>query len=233
MPIYQLDDRLWFPDPQGAEEGIVAIGGDLSPERLLFAYSKGIFPWFDEDDPIIWWCPDPRYLLFPDKFHVSRSFRRFLNKQKFKITLDENFQDVIENCATIERTDQDGTWITDEMMSAYIELHRLGYAHSVEVWDESHQLVGGMYGVSIGRAFFGESMFSKQANASKTALYYLSNLLSKKGFSFIDAQVHTPHMVALGAEPIARSKFLHLLDHALQFPTWIGKWSIQNELKQD
>lgn len=225
MPIYQLDDRLWFPDPQGAEEGIVAIGGDLEPERLLLAYSKGIFPWFDDDDPIIWWCPDPRYLLFPDKFHVSRSFRRFLNKQKFKITLDENFQDVIENCATIERTDQDGTWITDEMMSAYIELHRLGYAHSVEVWDEKNELAGGMYGVSLGRAFFGESMFSKQANASKTALYYISNLLSKKGFSFIDAQIHTPHLVALGAEKVTRQEFLEKLVDAIQFPTWTGKWN--------
>lgn len=233
MPIYQLDDRLWFPDPQGAEEGIVAIGGDLEPERLLLAYSEGIFPWFDDDDPIIWWSPDPRYLLIPEKFHVSRSFRRFLNKKKFTVTVDEKFAEVIENCATIDRKEQDGTWITEEMKVAYTNLHELGYAHSVEVWDEAHQLVGGMYGVSIGRAFFGESMFSKQPNASKTALYYLSNLLSKNGFSFIDAQIHTPHMVSLGAERVTRQVFLKKLADAIQFPTWKGKWSIQNELKQD
>ncbi len=232
MPIYQLDDRLLFPNPEGAEEGIVAIGGDLSPQRLLLAYRSGLFPWFDEDDPIIWWCPDPRYLLFPAKFHVSRSFKRFLNKKKYRITFDEHFESVIENCSSIGRKDQDGTWITPEMKTAYMELHQLGFAHSVEVWHQD-ELVGGMYGVSIGKAFFGESMFSKLPNASKTALYYLSNLLSKKGLSFIDAQIHTPHMVSLGAEPIARSKFLYLLDHALQFQTWKGKWSIQNELKQD
>lgn len=225
MPIYLLNEQISFPNVEGAEDGIVAVGGDLSAERLLLAYSKGIFPWYDDDDPIIWWSPDPRYIFRLSEFYVSKSFKRFLNKKHFDVTLDTCFAEVIAQCALIERKEQDGTWITEEMKEAYIHLHEIGFAHSVEVW-ENGELVGGMYGVSLGNAFFGESMFSKKSNASKTALFYLVQYLKEKDFSFIDAQIHTPHTESLGAKAIRRKDFIELLKTALEYPTLKGKWQM-------
>ena len=169
MPIYNLHPTyLGFPNPSEAEDGLLAIGGDLSAERLLQAYSKGIFPWYSNNEPIMWWSPNPRCVLPLDKLKVSKSMKKVLKDNLFKVTFDTSFQQVIDNCKQVPRKEQEGTWITEEMLAAYTQLHQLGYAHSVEVWRDK-KLVGGLYGVSLGKAFFGESMFSKQSNASKIA----------------------------------------------------------------
>ncbi len=225
MPIYLLNDELLFPAVENAEEGIVAIGGDLSPERLLLAYKNGIFPWFNDDDPIIWWSPDPRFILELDDLHISKSMRRVLNSNQFTITVDTAFRDIVCFCADIERPDQDGTWITNDMMNAYCKLHELGYAHSVEVW-LNNELVGGIYGVSLGKTFFGESMFHTKPNASKFAFIKLVELLKKNNFHFLDAQIHTEHVESLGGKNISRKKFITKLNEALTHDSWIGKWEI-------
>ena len=171
-----LKTDIWFPDVEECtEEGIVAVGGDLSVERLILAYSRGIFPWYSSDrSPILWWSPDPRFVLFPENLIVSKSMRPYFNQNKFKVTWDQNFEDVIKNCQKIDREDQPGTWITSKMLAAYIQLHKKGYAHSVEVWLEN-ELVGGLYGISLGKVFFGESMFAKVSNASKFGFISLVN----------------------------------------------------------
>lgn len=225
MPIYLLNEKISFPPVDGAEDGIVAVGGDLSPERLLLAYRLGIFPWFNEDDPIIWHSPEDRFILLLDDLHISKSMRRVLNANKFKITFDTDFAFVIQQCAQVKRKDEDGTWITKEMIDAYLELHYLGFAHSVEVWQED-KIVGGLYGVSLGKCFFAESMFHTATNASKFAIIKLVELLKHKNFHFIDAQVYTEHVETLGAKEKPRDKFMQLLQEGLKSESWIGKWTI-------
>lgn len=214
MKIPIIGKTLTFPNPENAYEGIVAIGGDLSPARLLTAYKNGIFPWFSEDEPIIWWCPDPRFVLFPKDLVVSKTMKKLFVKNTFEITTNSCFEKVINACAHQKRPEQDGTWITDEMKEAYLQLHEMGYAHSVEVWQEK-QLVGGIYGVIIGKAFFGESMFFKISNASKYGFIWLVQHLHEKGFHFIDCQIETNHLKSLGANHIPRKDFLQLVKLAV------------------
>lgn len=208
--IFQLDDRLIFPNPELAEpEGLLAIGGDLSTERLRLAYQSGIFPWYSDETPILWYAPHERFVLYPNELIVSGSMKRFLRKGLFKVTMDACFEKVIEACATVERKGQDGTWITDDMKNAYIKLYHEGYASSIEVWQQD-ELVGGMYGVPIGKVFCGESMFSKVSNASKSALIYLcqSGL-----YNMIDCQVYTDHLASMGARMISQKDYMALLQN--------------------
>jgi len=225
MPVYLLNEEISFPNPNNSnEEGIVAVGGDLSTERLLHAYSVGIFPWYSVESPIIWWSPDPRTILFLEEFKVSKSLQSKINKNIFQVKFDTNFADVIENCASIPRIDQEDTWITDDMKKAYINLHQKGYCHSVETYFKN-KLVGGLYGISLGNAFFGESMFHFQTDASKVALYFLVEKLKKWNFDFIDVQQETDHLKSMGAKIIDRKKFLTLLKKSNQSPTRKGNWS--------
>jgi leucyl/phenylalanyl-tRNA--protein transferase len=224
MPDYALTDKHVFPNPNLAEdEGLIAVGGDLSSERLLLAYANGIFPWYSEGDPILWWSPDPRIVLFPDKFRISKSLKKTLRNDTFTVKFDSAFEEVIDACSKIPRQGQDGKWITDEMKEAYLELHHLGFAHSVETYMDG-KLAGGLYGISLGRAFFGESMFYIQRDASKIALYFLVKKLIDWEFHFIDAQVETAHLINLGAESLPRKEFLYLLKKALIYQTIKGKW---------
>lgn len=207
-----LGEQLSFPPVHLAgEEGIVAIGGDLSMERLLLAYRSGIFPWYNEDEPIIWWCPDPRFVLFPGHLKVSRSMGAVLKKGKFRFTINRSFTQVIQNCKTIDRAGQHGTWITTAVQQAYTVLHQKGYAHSAEAWMDE-ELVGGLYGIRMGNVFFGESMFSKISNASKFAFIHYVKQLQQEGVVLIDYQVYTEHLETLGAEMIARKEFIQLLN---------------------
>lgn len=205
-----LSKQIKFPDvSQATPEGLLAIGGDLSSERLLLAYRNGIFPWFDEAQPILWWSPDPRFVLFPEKLKVSKSMQRLLRKRPFKVTYNSNFEGVISECAQMKREGQRGTWITPEMEASYIELHKMGYASSVEVWKDNI-LVGGLYGVDLGNGIFcGESMFSKVPNASK---YGFISFVRNTKFKLIDCQVYTEHLASFGAEEIDREVFLSYLD---------------------
>ena len=228
MPIFRLVDDMVFPPPDYADpSGLIAVGGDLSSERLLEAYRVGIFPWYSDDQPILWWSPDPRFVLEPDEFKISRSLKRTLKRNIFQVTFDRVFEDVIAACSTVPREGQRGTWITPEMRDAYIELHGLGYAHSVETWFAGN-LVGGLYGVSLGKAFFGESMFHKKADASKVALATLAEKLKSWGFHFIDSQMTTEHMMSLGAREMPRRIFLKRLQSALRHSTKRGKWHIDD-----
>ena|SRR5919108_5964306 len=224
MPIYRLVEELVFPPPEYADRsGLLAVGGDLSSERLLEAYRVGIFPWYSEDQPILWWSPDPRLVLELDDFKTSRSLRKTLKRKIFQVTFDRAFEEVIRACASTSREGQSGTWITKEMQEAYIHLHGLGYAHSVESWFEE-ELVGGLYGVSLGKAFFGESMFHRKTDASKVALAALVEKLKCWNFHFVDAQMTTDHMIRLGAKEMPRRIFLKRLQGALRHPTRRGKW---------
>jgi leucyl/phenylalanyl-tRNA---protein transferase len=223
MPIYRLTKELVFPPAEHAEDGVLAVGGDLSPERLLLAYRSGIFPWYEEGLPILWHSPDPRCVLLTDKIHVGRSLRKVLKKATYEIRFDTRFRDVIRACKETPRRGQSGTWITDEMEDAYVELFDLGYAHSVEAY-KCGELIGGLYGVSIGRVFFGESMFSHAPDASKVALVALARKIAPWGFRIIDAQVPTPHTLGLGAVLWPRAKFLAVLARELEGPTRLGKW---------
>lgn len=207
MPVFQLSNELIFPHPKLAEDGVLAIGGDLSPERLVLAYENGIFPWYSEGEPIIWHSPDPRFVLFPEKLKKTKSLKSLIRKDIYNCTFNYSFEEVILNCRNIKRKGDDGTWITDEMAEAYINLHKLGFAKSVEVYKED-ELVGGLYGVQLGKIFFGESMFSKESNTSKIALSYLIENIDLK---LIDAQVHTKHLESLGAEYISLDNFLKLI----------------------
>jgi leucyl/phenylalanyl-tRNA--protein transferase len=208
-----LTKELWFPNPKEAtSDGLLAIGGDLSLERLLLAYNSGIFPWFEDGQPVLWWSPDPRMLLFPEKFKVSKSLRKTLKSKKFRITFNQNFAEVIKNCATISRKGEAGTWITQEMQEAYIGLHKAGHAVSIEVW-ENDKLVGGLYGIKLQqkKVFCGESMFSLVSDASKVAFYHLSEYVKTKNYKFIDCQIYNEHLESLGAEEIGREEFLEML----------------------
>ncbi len=224
MPVYRLSRELAFPSPQEAEpSGLLAVGGDLGSARLLLAYSMGIFPWYSQGQPILWWSPDPRCVLALTDFHVSRRLRRGLNQGKFRVSFDEDFRGVIRACASVDRPGQEGTWITPEMERAYVRLHEAGLAHSVECWLGRH-LVGGIYGIALGRGFFGESMFHREADASKVALARLVDRLAGWAFHFIDAQVTTSHMLSLGAREVPRTAFLKSLEEALRYPTRRGSW---------
>ena len=213
-----------FPDPRlASDEGLLAYGGDLSSHRLLFAYKKGIFPWYSKDDPILWWSPNPRLLLYPEKFKVRKSFGRVLRSGKFSVTFDKHFSEVITYCATVYREGQEASWIVDEIIEAYTRLHEEGFAHSVEVHKDG-KLVGGLYGVAFGKAFFGESKFSLVTDASKVAFKALSDVLGSRGYDFIDCQMKTDHMIGLGAEEVERDLFLDSLELAIEKPTDIGSW---------
>lgn len=222
MTIFSLNHELVFPHPELAnEEGILAVGGDLCADRLLLAYCNGIFPWFSEEDPIIWWSPDPRFVLFPKEIKISKSMGKLLRKNKFQVTFDTCFREVISQCSNLR---SDNTWITQEIIEAYCKLHSLGFAHSVEVWHES-KLVGGLYGVSLGSFFFGESMFSTMDNASKTGFIVLTQKLIQRNFLLIDCQVYTSHLESLGAKTMPRKEFLALLEKALEAETLRGNWT--------
>ena len=206
-----LNDDLIFPSVEMAtDEGIIAIGGDLGIERLLLAYRSGIFPWYNEDEPIVWWSPNPRFVLFPDKLKVTKSMQSVLNNGTFRFTINRAFNTVLQNCKSITRKDQEGTWITPEVQTAYIQLHELGYAHSAEAWMNG-ELVGGLYGIKLGNVFFGESMFSKVSNASKFAFINYVRHLQKENIALIDCQVYTAHLESLGAKMIKREVFIDLL----------------------
>ena len=224
MPVYRLTDEMAFPPPaHAAPDGLLAVGGDLSPQRLLLAYRLGIFPWYSAGLPILWWSPDPRLVLEPQELRVSRRLRRLLKRGIFQVTFDRAFAAVIHACATVPRREQDGTWITPGMEQAYIRLHELGYAHSVESWRDG-RLAGGLYGVSLGRCFFGESMFHYETDASKAAFVTLARHLKNWGFQMIDAQVTTRHLLSLGAKEVPRKVFLKKLRDTLAAPTLKGKW---------
>lgn len=221
MPVYRLTKDLLFPHPSlSNEDGLLAIGGDLSVERLLLAYENGIFPWYEEGYPILWWSPDPRFILYPQNLKVSKSMEKVLRKNRFKVTYDMCFRNVITMCGELRRGN---TWITDDMLESYCELHKLGFAHSVETWF-GDELVGGLYGVSLGKCFFGESMFSTMDNASKTALIILTRELSQMGFHFIDCQVYSKHLETLGAVNVPRDVFLQELEAGLNHDTIRGVW---------
>lgn len=211
MPLHLLDDSLWFPDVEEAlPEGLLAIGGDLSPDRLLLAYRSGIFPWFNEDEPPMWWSPDPRFVLYPSELKVSKSMRQVIRSGKFEFRTDTAFGAVIDNCSKVFRPGQGGTWISPQVKEAYTALHHLGYAHSAEAWQDG-ELVGGLYGVRLGNILFGESMFSLQSNASKYAFICWVQQLKEQGLSLIDCQVYTAHLQSLGARMIPRSAFMAAL----------------------
>lgn len=220
--IYLLNDQISFPDPrEGEKDGLFAVGGDLSPNRLLLAYSNGIFPWYafrkedanpylldDNGKPYIqWWCPMQRFVIFPKEIHISHSMRQLIKQNKFTVTIDHDFENVIRNCSNL-RIDQRGAWLGGEMIEAYTKLHELGFAHSVEVWDENKNLVGGLYGINIGKFFFGESMFSLVANASKMALITFAKIFDKSGGVFIDCQFETPHLKSMGGRYITYDDYM-------------------------
>lgn len=214
-----------FPNPKEAsDEGLLAYGGDLSSSRILAAYRNGIFPWFNENDPILWWSPNPRMLLYPKSFKTSKSFARVIRNGDFRVTFDQSFEAIIKNCAITPRHGQEGTWILDSIQEAYIKLHHEGYAHSVEVWLDD-KLVGGLYGISLGKVFFGESMFSHISNASKIAFRALSDVLEGRGYHFIDCQMKTDHLASMGAIEVPRDDYLNQLDTALQCDSDLGYWN--------
>ena len=211
--MYQLSKSIWFPShEQSDKNGLIAVGGDLTEERLLHAYRSGIFPWFNEGQPLLWWSPDPRMILFPKKFKVSKSLKKTIFKNKYSITYNKSFEEVINCCSKIKREGQQGTWITKNMITAYLQLHKNGYAQSIEVWSDN-QLIGGLYGVDLKekKIFCGESMFSKKNDASKIALYYLVKKIKAKKYKLIDCQMYTPHLESLGAQEIPRNEFLKYL----------------------
>lgn len=225
MPIFALTERLQFPPPHLAtKEGLLAVGGDLSQQRLLLAYREGIFPWFSDGEPILWWSPDPRLVLYPNKLRLSTSLKKRIRQHRFELTADRAFGTVIDECSRVPRKNQDGTWIVDSMVDAYNLLHRNGFAHSIEAWQDD-QLVGGLYGVSLGRCFFGESMFSRVSDASKIALAGLVQFLATLNFKLIDCQVPTPHLISLGATEIPRKRFLAELGNVLKNRTLVGSWA--------
>ncbi|MDC7125322.1 MAG: leucyl/phenylalanyl-tRNA--protein transferase [Spirochaetales bacterium] len=233
FPYLDENTRISFPLPEEAsEDGVVAWGGNLSPGMLLSAYSQGVFPWYDEF-PILWWNPDPRCVLFPEKLHVSKRMERTLKSGKFIIKSDSNFKDVITNCAKIKRKHEQGTWINDDIISSYTKLHELGWAHSIEAYMSDSEdgnsepvLVGGLYGISLGGCFFGESMFSKETDSSKAAFIFMVRELSKRGIKLVDCQIMNPHLASFGAENIPRQEYMILLDELLKLPDLRGQWEL-------
>ncbi|MCU0558764.1 MAG: leucyl/phenylalanyl-tRNA--protein transferase [Desulfobacterales bacterium] len=225
MPVFVLSEHLGFPPPRLATpEGLLAVGGDLNPERLVLAYRMGIFPWYSEGEPILWWSPDPRLVLYPSEFHIPRSLSRTIRREGFDISMDQAFAEVITECGRLRLDRGEGTWIVPEMIEAYCGLHRSGLAHSVEVW-AGGELAGGLYGVSLGAGFFGESMFSRRPDASKAALAALVGHIRGLGLHWIDCQVSTGHLQRMGAREIPRARYLDELHRAMQAPTHTGRWS--------
>lgn len=224
MPVFLLSDELIFPPPHlASQEGLLAVGGDLSSRRLVLAYRMGIFPWYSEGEPIMWWSPDPRLVLYPEEIKVSKSLKRVINKGVFQVTMDLAFSQVINECARVRLRNSEGTWLVDDMIGAYCALHEFGLAHSVESWCDG-QLAGGLYGVSLGGCFFGESMFTRVSNASKVAFVTLVDFLQALSFDFIDCQVTTQHLMRFGAREIPRDEFVRQLQESLEKPTRKGRW---------
>ena len=220
-----------FPNPRYAmKEGLLAYGGDLNPDRVLMAYRRGIFPWYNEGDPILWWSPDPRLLLYPEDFKIRRSFRKKLRQKRFTVKLDHDFATVMRHCASVPRHGQEGTWILPEVIECYTQLHSRGFAHSIEVYDEEGKLFGGLYGISVGEAFFGESMFSLAPDGSKIALAHLVELSKRWDFAFIDCQIPSEHLMKLGAVRVDRDRFLDELEATQQKLGVPGSWKEHEEL---
>ncbi len=238
VPVFRIPETVAFPHPSLAEpDGLLGVGGDLSPARLLFGYQNGIFPWYSEGQPILWFSPDPRFVLFTDELHVPRSLAKVMRQRRFEIRLDTAFEEVIRNCRAARRRRQRGTWITRDMLAAYTQLHRLGYAHSAEAWLDG-RLVGGLYGVSLGNLFSGESMFALEPDASKVAFVWLARQLQRWGFPLIDSQTHTEHLERFGARSIPRADYLERLPALVSAPTRMGPWRLDEgfvppELKQE
>ncbi len=229
MPVFRLTRQLAFPDPELAEDGLLAVGGDLSVGRLMLAYRHGIFPWYSEGEPILWWSPDPRMVIVPQRFHTSKRLLRVLKQQKFRFTLDTVFADVIRGCAETRRRHERGTWITPDMIEAYVRLHEAGYAHSVEAWQEE-TLAGGLYGLSFGACFFGESMFTRATDASKAALTAFVHQCVRWDIQLIDCQLPNPHLRRLGALEMPRHEYLRLLESLAQRATLRGSWRFDEDL---
>ena len=224
MPVFLLSDTIEFPPPHlASEEGLLAVGGDLTQKRLLLAYRMGIFPWFSNNEPILWWSPDPRLVLYPHEIKTSKTLKKIIKKEVFKVTMDLAFNEVINQCAQVRLKKNQGTWIIEDMIEAYCQLHESGFAHSVEVWRQG-ELAGGLYGVSLGKCFFGESMFTRINNASNIALVKLVDYLKKLSFDMVDCQVATEHLTRFGAREIPRKLFLEQLEKSLTAPTQKGKW---------
>ncbi len=230
MPVFRLPEEHLFPDPELArEDGLLAVGGDLEPRRLLLAYSMGIFPWYSEGLPILWHSPDPRFVLFLDELKVSRSLRKVIARRGFELKMDTAFEAVMDGCARSPRPGQRGTWITREMRRGYLRLHRMGFAHSTEAWQDG-QLVAGLYGVALGRIYFGESMFTTVSDASKVAFVALCHQLMAWGYDLVDSQVYTDHLARFGAEEIPRSEYLEALRDRLPYRGQVGKWAFDPEV---
>jgi len=230
MPVYRLDKRLAFPPVELAEDGLLAVGGDLSPERLLLGYSQGIFPWYGPKLPILWHSPDPRMVMATRDLIVNRSLRKAIRRRPYQLRVDTAFADVLVGCADTPRPGQDGTWLVPEMVDAYLHLHRLGFAHSFEAW-AGEDLVGGLYGVSLGGCFYGESMFALAPDASKIAFCASVAQLDAWGITLVDCQVHTDHLERFGAHEVSRAEFLSLLRTALDHPTRRGRWAFDLDLE--
>jgi len=231
MPIFRLSNRLEFPPAWLARsDGLLCIGGDLSAQRLLLAYENGIFPWFSKDEPILWWSPDPRLILFPKNIRISKSLKKKIKKPTYTVTMDTAFEQTILSCARPRKDEYAGTWLVDEMVASYINLHTLGYAHSIETWRDN-QLVGGLYGVCLGKTFFGESMFSFDSDASKIALVALSTHLQSQNFDLIDCQVTTNHLLSMGATEVSRNFFLELIFESVKKKEDINTWNPNTTLK--
>ncbi len=226
MPVFRLTDALLFPSPEFAEDdGLLAVGGDLKPERLVMAYSLGIFPWYSQGDPILWWSTAPRLVLFPEEFHLPKRLKRIVNAGTFTVTVDTSFAEVLEGCSTASGRDEHGTWITQEMRQAYLELHKYGFAHSIECWQDG-QLAGGLYGVCIDQVFFGESMFTRISNASKVALATLVDLAKQKKIALIDCQMTTEHLLRFGARELSRGAFQAQLEQHIHNCLPQKKWCL-------
>ncbi|MBI2569241.1 MAG: leucyl/phenylalanyl-tRNA--protein transferase [Candidatus Schekmanbacteria bacterium] len=233
MPVFRLSSELAFPRPELADaSGLLAVGGDLSPARLLFAYRIGVFPWYDANQPILWWSPNPRHVLLPQEYHLPRSLRKELHRRRFELRVDQAFEAVMRGCARAFRPGQDGTWITEDMIEAYVRLHVLGYAHSIESWSAG-ELCGGLYGISLGSCFFGESMFAARPDASKVAFAGLVLQLWRWGFSLIDCQTRTAHLARFGGRDVARRRFMALLAKGLLAPTRLGRWKLDEDLQDE
>lgn len=233
MPLFRLSEKLEFPPAWLARsDGLLCIGGDLSSKRLVLAYEKGIFPWFSENEPLLWWSPDPRLVLFPENIHISKKLKKKIKRSPFVIKIDNAFEETIRSCAFVRKKRDEGTWIIPEMVAAYTKLHRLGYAHSIEAWNDN-KLVGGLYGVCIGGSFFGESMFFFENDASKIALVALANLLKNNNFDLIDCQVTTRHLLDMGAVEISRNSFLDIIQQSVKRKNIKKIWDKDTTLSPD
>lgn len=229
LPVFELGESIVFPPVRFAEDGLLAYGGDLSPERLVCGYAHGIFPWYSEEDPILWWSPEERMVLFPGQIHISRRLRRYIRGSDMTAATDTQFDRVIQSCAEVKRKNEDGTWIFPEMVAAYINLHRHGLAHSIEI-TRNGVLVGGLYGVSLGGVFYGESMFSAETNASKIAMIALARQCERWGIGMIDCQMWTEHLASMGACLLSRADFMRMLRKELKKKTLAGKWTLDPDI---